>query len=366
MKIVQVSESVSSLAGGLQYSVRQLCLALNRQGHEALILTGRDEGAHDDLKVPIKFLARRFGPRLTILDGLKDRILFERPDVVFQHGVWPPFCLQITKACDELNIPYVIHPHGMLDPFIVSNNSFAKKLVLYAYQRENLRRAAAFRALNANESAHIKKIVPDARVFVAPNGISIRPEDCDEFTDGRPGNSVLFLGRIDKKKGVLELIQSWKKIAAMGKLPLNAQLCVAGWGTDERYLAQVKAEISSCPQAMLQGPAFGEDKISLYRRFSAFILPSKGEGLPTTVLEAWAMGCVVLCSRECNFSVEQMSRAAIDCGQSVDSVSNALLMLFDMSIEQRLMLCRGGSSEVFGYDWDAIANNMIKELESLM
>lgn len=365
MKIVQVSESVSSLAGGLQFSVRQLCLALRRQSCDAIIIAGRDAGKLDGAEVPILFLEKKFDPKLSVIIGLEQEILRERPDVVFQHGVWPPFCWQITSVCKKLGIPYVIHPHGMLDPFILKQSPFLKKMAMLSYQRWNLVHASAFRALNQNEASHIRSIIPNSEVFIAPNGISIAPGDRVDRENKSAGNSILFLGRIDKKKGVVELLQAWKSLSSLGVLPNDASLTIAGWGSDMDYLSAVRSEVESAPRVVFHGPAYGNEKTQLYAHADAFILPSKGEGLPTTVLEAWAMGCVVMCSEECNFSKEQMDRAALNCGNQVQSISVALGKYFGLSSICRSNLIRAGRMEVDDYDWDNVAKSILKDVHAL-
>ena len=59
------------------------------------------------------------------------------------------------------------------------------------------------------------------------------------------------------------------------------------------------------------GPAFGETKEALLRSADAFILPSLSEGLPMSVLEAWAYELPVLMTEECNLPEGFAAGAAI-------------------------------------------------------
>ena len=44
---------------------------------------------------------------------------------------------------------------------------------------------------------------------------------------------------------------------------------------------------------------FGEDKIKMYANADAYILPSHGEGLPMTILEAWSWKLPVVMTPHC-------------------------------------------------------------------
>ena len=62
------------------------------------------------------------------------------------------------------------------------------------------------------------------------------------------------------------------------------------------------------------GPAFGEAKDALLRSADAFILPSLSEGLPMSVLEAWAYGLPVLMTDKCNLPEGFAAGAAVRIG----------------------------------------------------
>jgi poly(glycerol-phosphate) alpha-glucosyltransferase len=79
---------------------------------------------------------------------------------------------------------------------------------------------------------------------------------------------------------------------------------------------------------LFTGPAFGEQKDQLLRAASAFILPSFSEGLPMSVLEAWAYGLPVLMTDHCNLPEGFANNAAIRIGTDVESIAAGLRTLF--------------------------------------
>jgi poly(glycerol-phosphate) alpha-glucosyltransferase len=58
----------------------------------------------------------------------------------------------------------------------------------------------------------------------------------------------------------------------------------------------------------------------MYANCEAYILPSHGEGLPLTVLEAWSWGKLVLITPECHLPEGYDANAAIKIEASIDSI----------------------------------------------
>ena len=80
------------------------------------------------------------------------------------------------------------------------------------------------------------------------------------------------------------------------------------------------------------GPQFGAEKdANAYRACNAFILPSLSEGLPMTVLEAWAYGKPVLMTPECNLPEGFSAEAALRIGASPEAIADGLRKLIEMS-----------------------------------
>jgi poly(glycerol-phosphate) alpha-glucosyltransferase len=77
-------------------------------------------------------------------------------------------------------------------------------------------------------------------------------------------------------------------------------------------------------EVVFAGPAFGEVKDALMRRASAFVLPSFSEGLPMSVLEAWAYRLPVLMTEYCNLPEGFAAGAAVRTGTGVEEIGVGL------------------------------------------
>ena len=102
--------------------------------------------------------------------------------------------------------------------------------------------------------------------------------------------TILFLSRLQKQKGIYELLEAYKKL----KMRYNSiKLVIAGSGTEETNLKTIEL-----PQDVeLIGHVSGKSKLDVLKKAHIFVLPSYTEGMPNSVLEAMAFGLSIVCSR---------------------------------------------------------------------
>jgi glycosyltransferase involved in cell wall biosynthesis len=105
---------------------------------------------------------------------------------------------------------------------------------------------------------------------------------------------LLFLGALERFKGLNELLQAVAKLRADPGVAAF-ELVVAGEGTLEGDLRRFIADQRLEAVVELRGLVSGEAKLESFRRADVFVLPSHTEGLPNAMIEAMAAGlaCVV-------------------------------------------------------------------------
>lgn len=114
----------------------------------------------------------------------------------------------------------------------------------------------------------------------------------DNFNINRknPSMNVLFLGRLEEKKGIFETLRAFQ--LSRKNFP-NLTLTFAGTGADEKKLLSI-IETEKIQNVYLIGLVKNKEKIDTFLRAGIFILPSYTEGMPTTILEAMAFGIPVI------------------------------------------------------------------------
>jgi glycogen(starch) synthase len=150
---------------------------------------------------------------------------------------------------------------------------------------------------------------------------------------------VLFLGRISQEKGVLELLEAWRKTSA--RHPTATLQIVGpdepGHQLDAGSQARAFIETHGLTSATLAGPT--SDAASVIRAADVLVLPSRYEAFPLTVIEAMAAGVPVVASFVGglqDYLVEGQNALTVSPGD-VDELARALdRILDDNTLRERL------------------------------
>ncbi len=111
------------------------------------------------------------------------------------------------------------------------------------------------------------------------------------------GNSLVFLfvGRLDPKKRVRELVESWAGVLQEKGAGSEPRLVIVGTGGEAAAVGGAVEALGLSSSVLLAG--MQEDLRPYYRAADVFILPSIAEGLSNSMLEAMSSGLAVLASR---------------------------------------------------------------------
>ena len=158
------------------------------------------------------------------------------------------------------------------------------------------------------------------------------------------------------------LIRAWKQ--TLNSHPARREewvLAIAGWDQVgyERELKRLTSDYGLMAGVRFLGPLFGQEKDATYRACDAFILPSLSEGLPMTVLEAWAYAKPVLMTAECNLPEGFAAGAAVQIGASPAEIAAGLKKLSEMSDSDRTAMGgRGRTLVATKFSWPRIGEQM--------
>ena len=281
------------------------------------------------------------------------------PDVVDVQGIRMHQSLVNLRRHRRNRRPYVVTPRGMLDPWTLHRARLKKQVIGHLFENEHLRRAACLRALTSAEAAAFRAHGLTNPIAVVPNGVDIDTAGSLETPAGDP-RVLLFLGRLDPKKGVEELLHAWAKVQARAIFS-GWRLQVTGWGeaTYVSRLQRLANDLSLGPTVSFTGPLFGAGKAMAFRNAAGFILPSFSEGLPMAVLEAWSWRLPVLMTAECNVAEGFAAGAAIRITPEPRAMAHSLLEFLAMpDAERRSMGAAGRRLVEKRFTWARVATEM--------
>lgn len=285
MKIIHVVGTLDESAGGPSRSVSHSCQQLAKMGI-SIDLVARPSKNPVDINES-HFLKVHYLSKLQLINfGIS--LSNEDVKIVHLQHVWDPYIHIMARICRLKGIPYIITPRGMLEPWIMEQNPWKKRLGMFFYQRNDLNKAKLIHATCSMEKTNIQKLGIKNTIKIISNGIEI-----SKFSPIRPTKvinprKILFLSRIHKKKGIEFLINAWSKID--GKLKQNWVIEIVGNG-DPDYIALLKQiiienELES--EITILPPIFSNNKLRAFRESSIFVLPSYSENFGIVVAEALA------------------------------------------------------------------------------
>ena len=370
MKVLIFTYSVTRTAGGVFDAVRDLFVNSAFKKHQLKIFSFIDENIDKDRPswkgIPMK-LFKPF-PMLYSPKIRKD-LLKESPDIFHMEALWRYPQLLMTSWKKHKKAPIVCTPHGMLDTYIIKNQGVVKRIVSNLFFKKSLEAVDCYHALCQKELEDIRAYGLKQPVAIIPNGINLPdPDLMFEKTDNK--KHLLYLGRLHKKKGVDLLLKALAAINREEKGLLdNWQIDLVGWDHEgcKAELEKIVSENRLEDKVVFHGGLFGKDKQSMYANADGYILPSHGEGLPMTVLEAWSWKLPVVMTPECHIPEGYDADAAIKINDNVESVEEGLKTFLGMSDdEKKAMGMRGYDLVRENFTWDVSAKKMIEVYEWLL
>ena len=374
MKVGFLVSSVSREAGGLFQSVRGLAKAAMSESVNVSVFGIADPNSALDVLKWQPLSVRTFEPQFRAWgysNQLVPALLAADLDIVSTHGLWKYSSVASRRWHTRTARPYIVHAHGMLEAWALQNAKWKKQIAALLYENTHLRDAACLRALCEAEAQSIRAFGMRNPVCIIPNGVEL-PQLVDastfetenlsfqKFAQGR--KVLLYLGRLHPKKNVANLVRAWKQTLNSHPLtPENWVLAIAGWdqGGYESELKKLSSDYGLPASVSFPGPLFGQEKEAAYRVCDAFILPSLSEGLPMTVLEAWAHAKPVLMTPECNLPEGFAAEAALQIGTSPEEIAAGLKQLIEMSDDdRRAMGDRGRTLVATKFSWPHIGEEM--------
>lgn len=223
--------------------------------------------------------------------------------IIHIHAWWNLVSVLSCAVAMWSKIPVVLSPRGMLTNYTQSNrNSFSKNLI-HRLIGKKLLRYCHIHATSEHEKQDILAIVAPKSIKVIPNLVELggverlklkeqSNETFHELTDGKRPFKLIFLSRIEEKKGLTLLFE------ALSIAEIDFTLTIAGSGNED-YIRSLKINATNLKidhQIIWLGQVKNEDKFELLRKHDCMVLTSYNENFANVVIESLSVGTAVILS----------------------------------------------------------------------
>jgi glycosyltransferase involved in cell wall biosynthesis len=385
MKILHVIPSLDPATGGPPMVATRMAAAQAALGCEMQIVAYRFPKADDRVTASINTIPNidavkfQYLPPLTkrerfLASGARRALADVVPqfDLIHLHGVWDPLVKAVANLALAAGKPFVLTPHGMLDPWAMSQRWWKKKLAMMLGYRHMLNSAAFLHFLNADECALTKRLNLTSPGRIIPNGIFLQELDPlpakGAFRAAHPefanAKLIFFLSRLHYKKG-LDFLADAFAIVSRG-FP-DAQLIVAGPddGAQAAFESQI-ARLGIASRVHLVGPLYASQKLAALRDCDCFCLPSRQEGFSLAVTEAMACETPVVISTECHFPEVREAGAGIVAELNAPAIAAGIETVLRDPIAAAKMGHAGRDLVISRYTWPKVAEQMIENYQKIL
>jgi glycosyltransferase involved in cell wall biosynthesis len=317
--------------------------------------------------LPIHCISPKFGMYCPDSSKIAKKIVSSF-DVVHIHNWYYHLGMSFAKICSEQKIPFVISFYASLQKNAHKIKQSQKSLADLMYTKKLIKKANALHSAGDLETKeYIKWGANGKKIYRIDNGVTM-----DNFKIKKPSkifqklqiNSktkyILFLSRIDQKKGIEILMESFSKIT---KKHNDIILIIAGTG-DQDYTEKIKKysqELGIEHVVKFSGYVSEDEKLDLLNNAILFALTSHSDIHPIAVVDALTMGLPVLISKESDFPEIVEYRAGEIVENNIEDISQTLdSMLKD---NKKLQIYSNNAKKLI--DEKFLMKNQIKKYEKM-
>ncbi len=366
MRVGLVSPYDFASPGGVNDHVRHLARQLRLLGHETRIFapSSRSDIDFDTARfyrigTPIAVPANASVARITLSFHLANRVAAiieeERFDVLhFHEPLMPALPITMLRMSTTANV-------GTFHAFARSNVGYFYGRPLLEPYIEHIHQAIA---VSEPARAFVNRYFPNFPLRVIPNGI-----DLDTFRPGQPPIrhlrddkvNILFVGRLEKRKGLGDLLRAYRFIQS--RVP-HTRLIIVGdgplRGNVESYIARHRL-----PEVIMAGYVPETVKPRYYSSGDIFCAPATGaESFGIVLLEALASGLPVLATEVPGYmSVLEPGRDSLTVQPRSWRELAASLVVLARDAELRRRMGDYAREKAWRYSWPSVASQVLDVYE---
>lgn len=310
MRILEITAFSAGFCG-VWMRVKQEAELLTKKGNEVYVFSSNIKRGLGKIEYASAFdrigkvNIQRFKPfgsfgENTFFWNFKKQALKLKPDIIICHAYRQYYSTKALKIARKLEIPCIIVTHA---PFLEKKlrGPFAN-ILIWIYDtligKKILNEYSKVFTISRWEESYLLKLgLKKKKIIYMPNGI---PEEFFKIKPKRKKikkyKEILFLSRISPIKHVECLIKSFDRVLKKEK---NIILNLVG-PSEEDYKGKIEKLISKLgleKKIIFSGPIYNlKEKIEIFDNAEIYVLPSKREGIPQSIIEAMSREKIVISS----------------------------------------------------------------------
>ena len=339
LHVVPLMSTRAEYGGPAKGTLRQAD-RLARAGHDVAVVTlwrgavpaAKTENGARVIAFPARHIpfSHQFGGLFSVAPLLwlaRSRRTF---DVLHVHAGRELWVLLFMLFARLLRLPFVVQTHGMLNP----RGGFGHRLFDTLLTAPAYRKAATAFYLTNYERRSLERLRWFRRLDLLVNGVDAIADQLPPETLS-PEMHVITTARLHPRKHIPDLVDAVARVAGMG-VPIDLRI----YGPDEGDLDQVRARIAAneAESYVSYGGPIDYSRVGDELLLSnVYVLPSRAEPFPNSLLEALCRGLASVCTTECGLAPYiSKYEAGIVVEPGVDGITKALLELVDPAVRELL------------------------------
>lgn len=346
MRILYVTKLKNTKANGVTVAVTQLLKSISKYA----IIGWLDLGNVDfEVCQDIQMLGRdtweEFGAEIAI---------FEDPFNSLE------FC-KIARVLRKRHVPYILSPHGCFTKIAMQKKAVKKSIGIHTVFRNYLKGCCATQYLCEDEK---NKSIQFNQALVIPNGIP--NNDC--YSIKNEIHNIVFISRKDVRHKGIDLLL---KAVLREKYLLESQnIKINIYGStesedDERFINAFICENNLSGIVKNNGAVFDEEKENILLKSDLFILTSRHEGFPMSILEALSYGLPVLITKGTNMT-DLVNEASAGWTCDIDVIEIAKTLERALSCTNYSDYSKNARELSNKFSWDSISMITIEQYKKIV
>ncbi len=343
MKTLHIIPNISRKMGGSAYAVNNILMLEKTAGIEGTVLCIIAEEPDSRLTeyATVEVLAPSFPARFSRSKNAikwlhKNAVNY---DIVIIHTIWAALPIEAAHVLRKLKVPFVIWPHGGLDPFDLQKKKNFKKILGPIFVKPMLEKCEAIICTAEKEAEVLEVYGSKSKKMILPLPVlksqasGNRERFRDRFSIGSEDFVLIFLSLLYYKKGLNLLIPAVKELS---KMYSNLKVVIAGSELNGygKIVNKLIEEHQLENKVIVTGFLSGQDKYDAFAGSDCFVLPSMNENFGIAIVEALNAGLPVLISKNVYIWKEIIQNGGgWVCEYSIESVTESIKGVLDNNDE---------------------------------